>query len=45
MLKSVFRTLVKRIKNRNIILKNGESDEFNFLKVKILLNLIQTYYF
>jgi hypothetical protein len=43
MLKSALRALVKRIKEEILYWKIVESDEFNFLKVKILLNPMQTY--
>jgi len=45
MLKSALRALVKRIKIEILHWKMVKNDEFNFLKVKILLNPIQTYYF
>jgi len=38
-------TLVKRIKKEMLYSKMMKSDEFDFLKVKILLNLMQIYYF
>jgi len=43
MLQSVLDALVKRIKIEILYWKMVKSDEFNFLKVKILLNSMQTY--
>jgi len=42
MLKSALRALVKRIKIEILHWKMVKNDEFNFLKVEILLNPIQT---
>jgi len=45
MLKSALKALVKRIKIEILHWEVVKSDEFYFLKVKILLNPMQTYYF
>jgi len=46
MLKSIaLNALVKMIKIEILYWKMIKNNEFNFLKVKILLNVIQTYYF
>ena len=45
MLKSVLRALVKRVNLKMLYWKMVKSDRFNFLKVKKLLNSMQTYYF
>jgi len=45
MLKNAFNALVKRIKLEILHWKMVKSDGFDFLKVKLLLNQMQTYYF
>jgi len=45
MLKSAFKALVKKIKLEILNWKMVKSDEFDFLKVKILLNPMKIYYF
>jgi len=40
MLKSVFKALVKMIKIETLYWKIVKSEEFNFLKVKTLLNIL-----
>ena len=44
-LKSAFRVLVKKIQIEILHWKIVKNDKFDFLKVKILLNFMQTYYF
>jgi len=45
MLKSALRALVKKIQIKILYWKMVKIEEFDFLKVKILLNFMQTCYF